>query len=184
MNKNLLLLIILIFSPYYGKAQQINPPSKEQSENFLNDITKNIKVSIDDMTKIRKSATTKNLLISTRYPLPQDKVTEYKMNNGTITNTDHDISDYASYIFKNYELVNEKNENLQMVDDNRAIYLQEFSLSEKDSNIYQDVGIPVKLNKEYSKLTGSITIEFTMPDEIKKEVKIPVDIILSNSNPQ
>jgi hypothetical protein len=73
-------------------------------------------------------------------------------------------------------LFNEKNEKLQFADNGQAIYLQEMNLWEYDKVLFQNLGIEVKLNKPFEKLKGSITMEFEMPGNIKRMVKIPVNI--------
>lgn len=91
-------------------------------------------------------------------------------------NRDDDISDFATYRFLSYELINENGEKLEFIDNKRAIYLQETSLWEYDNVLFQKLVIEVKLNKKFQRLNGHISIEFEMPHKIKKEVKIPVDI--------
>lgn len=153
--------------------------SDAESMEFLNVIAKHAKASITDITEIKKQPT--DLFgIVTRYPLSKKKLEEYHKNDGTIVNTDDDISDFATYTLKSYELINEKNKQLSFVDDGRAIYLQEYGLWEYDKILYQNVGISFKLNDKFSVLKGYVNIEFEMPHGEKKETRIPVNISIND----
>jgi len=153
--------------------------SEKETEQFLNEITKNAKASITDITEIKKQPTHEFGII-TRYSLSPKQLEEYNKNNGTIVNKEDDISNFATYTFKNYELINEKNEKLQFVDNGRDVYLQELPLWEYDNILCQNLGIGIQLNKKFEKLKGYIIIEFEMPGnlfgKINHEVKIPVNI--------
>lgn len=150
--------------------------SKEETEQFLNEITKNSKVIITDITKIEKQPINQ-FLIYTRYSLSEKQLEKIENND---INKDDDISDFASYVFKDYELVNEKNEKLQFVDNGRAVYLQEFGQWIYNNILCQNLGIKIDLDKKFEKLKGHIIIEFEMPgnlfSKMKKEVRVPVNI--------
>lgn len=152
--------------------------SDKETLQFLEDISKNAKVSITDITDITeiKKQPTDEFEIITRYPLPKKRLEEYRKNNAILTNRDDDISDFANYTIKEYKLTNEKDEDLKLVDNGKANYLQEYPLWENNHILYQNIGIPLKLNKKFEKLTGFITIEFEMPNGDKKEKQIPVNI--------
>lgn len=149
--------------------------SDKETLQFLESISKNAKVSITDITEIKKQPTDEFEII-TRYPSPKKRLEEYRKNNATLTNRDDDISDFATYTIKEYKLTNEKDEDLKLVDNGRANYLQEYPLWENNHILDQNIGIPLKLNKKFEKLTGLITIEFEMPNKTKKEKQIPVNI--------
>lgn len=178
--KYLSLLFILLITSCQNSNQPDYAFSKEETNQFLDEIVTNAKVSIGGITGIEKLPT-KELYILTRYPVSKDALKEYKANNRTIYNKDNNISDFATYTFKDNELANEKNEKLQFIDTGRAIYLQESSLWAYNTILYQNLHIEMTLNKNYSQLKGYITIEFQMPgfiSTINKEVKIPVDITI------
>jgi hypothetical protein len=149
--------------------------SESESKAFLDEITKNAKASITDITEIKKLPTDLFGII-TRYPLSKKNLDEYNKNKGTIVNKDDDISDFVTYTFKSYELISEKNVKLQFVDTGRAIYLQEHGLWDYDRVLCQNLGLELRVNDRFTKLKGYIDVEFEMPDGEKKEVKIPVDI--------
>lgn len=168
-------LFILFTFLYSCKHNSSNYKYSEiEARNFLDNITSNSKVMITDLTEIDRQPTNK-FLIYTRYPLSEKQLEEYNKQQSLINNGD-DISDFTTYTFKNYELVNERNEKLQFVDNERAVYLQKFGIWEYNNVLYQNLGIGVALNKNYEKLTGYIVIDFEMPSNITKEVKIPVNI--------
>jgi len=50
------------------------------------------------------------------------------------------------------------------------------------SSILQLISIDIRLDKKFEKLNGFITIEFEMPNEMKKETKIPVNISIEFDN--
>jgi len=176
MKKTLIILTLCIMASMTGCRQQANYKySEKETEQFLNEITKNAKVGITDITEIKKQPTDK-FGILTRCALSKKQLEEYNNNNHSIINKDDDISDFTTYVFKDYELVNEKNEKLQFVDKGRAVYLQEFGLWTYDNILCQNLGIDIDLDKKFEKLKGYIIIEFEMPKKKKKEVKIPVDI--------
>ena len=156
--------------------------SKEETETFLNEISKNAKASITDLTEINRKPADEFGII-TRYPLSKKNTEEYITNRGTVVNKDDDISDFATYTFKNYELINEKNEKLKFVDKGKAIYLQEYGLWDYHKIVYQNLGIAIDLNKKFEKLKGFISIEFKMPNGTSKEIKIPINISIYDKVP-
>lgn len=154
--------------------------SESESKEFLNDITKNAKASITDITGIKKLPTDEFGIVS-RYPLSKKNLEEFNKNSGTIISKDDDISDFASYTFKDYELINEKNVKLKFVEEGKATYLKEYGLWDHDKVLCQNVGIELQLNDKFTKLKGFIDIEFKMPDGEKRETKIPVDISVTDN---
>jgi len=48
-------------------------------------------------------------------------------------------------------------------------------IKEQDS-VYQDLGFELTINSIFNSLEGFVTIEFIMPNKMKKEVTIPVSI--------
>jgi hypothetical protein len=179
--KKLLLLTIL---PFIVSCQNSNYKySEDDTKQFLNEITKNAKVSITDITEIEKKPTDEFGII-TKYPLSKKELVEYHKNEGTLINKDDDISDFTTYTFKNYELINEKNEKLIFVDKGRAVYLQEYALWEYNKILCQNLGIEINLNQKFEKLRGYIDIEFKMPNGMNKEIKIPVNISINDKAPE
>jgi hypothetical protein len=178
--------LTLFSCQHSGKSKQPYKYSKEETAQFLSDIAQNATVTITDLTEFQKQATDECLIL-TNYPLSEKQLEEFKLNaNFYLKNKDDDISDFATYTFKEYELVNEKNEKLQFVDDGRAIYLRECGLWEYNKALCQNLAIDVRLNKNFEKLKGHIMIEFEMPGNIfgtkKKEVDIPVNISIYDKN--
>ena len=157
------------------------PYSKEETEQFLDEITKNATAYIGDITEIERQPTDE-LYIITRKSLSDKELEEYNQNSGTIYNTNDDIEDFTKNTIKDYSLVNERGEKLHVLDDGRTAYLQEYGLWVYDNVLCQNLGINITLDKKYEKLNGYITIEFIMPGtifgKIKREVKIPVNITI------
>lgn len=185
MIKNLLLLLS-IFPIIVSCNQQNNPNYKysdKETEQFLNEIAKNAKVSITDITEIKRQATDEFGII-TRHPLTNEELDEYNKNNGTIVVKDDNIYDFASYVLKDYELRNERNDKLQFVENNRSKNLQGLPLGEYNKVLYRNLGIMLKLDKKFEKLSGWITIGFEMPNGMKKEIKIPVNITINDEVPE
>jgi hypothetical protein len=164
------------------KAKEEKYTSK-QMDDFLGQITAHASTSISSYTEYKREATNEFYIV-TRYPLSKEKLKEYKQNDGTLQNNADDISDFATYTFKNYELINEKNSALQIVDHGRGTYLQEMGLWEYDSILCQNLGIDIKLDQHFERLKGFITVEFEMPNNNRKEVKIPVDISIQDKVPE
>lgn len=181
-RKTCLLMIFPIITSCQNAGEVDYPYKTAETQQFLNDITKNATASITDLTERNKQASDEFEIV-TYYPLSTDKLKAFKANGATLENKDNDISDFASYTFKTYELINEKNEKLQFVDNGRAIYLQEYGLWEYDEVMCQNLGISIKLDRKFKALRGSIVIEFEMPNKLKKEVKIPVSISVDDKLP-
>lgn len=180
--KNYLLLFAIL--PLMGSCQNSKYPyTRAESETFLNEIAKNAKAGITDMTEIKKQPADRFGII-TRYPLGKKKLDEYHKNNGSILNNDDDIADFAAYTFKSYELINEKNKKLEIVDLGKAAGLQEYGLWEYDNVVCQKIGVELKLNDKFAELKGYINVEFKMPDGIKKTLKIPVNISITDKIPE
>ncbi|SIS47295.1 hypothetical protein SAMN05421766_102118 [Zobellia uliginosa] len=157
--------------------------SKNESEQFLDEIGAKATISIGAFTE-RKKQPTSLVHLYTRYPISKTKLEEFNENNGTIINKDDDIWDFTTCTFKDYELINEKNEKLQIVDNEIAVNLQEYSLWDYDNVLCQNLGIKIKLDKEYEKLKGHILIDFEMPGKVNKKIKIPVDITIYDKLPE
>jgi len=164
------------------KAKQEKYTSK-QMDDFLGQITTHAGTSISSYTEYKREPTDEFYIV-TRYPLSKEKLKEYNQNDGTLQNSADDISDFATYTVKNYELIDEKDNTLQILDHGRGIYLQEMGLWEYDSILCQNLGIDIKLNQHYEKLKGFITVEFEMPNDNRKAVKIPVDISIHDKGPE
>jgi hypothetical protein len=182
--------LLLFLLSFMFSCQNINKPdynySKEETNQFLDEIAKNVKVTIGDITEIEKLPTDE-LYILTRYPLSKEILKEYNQNGHSIYNKDNDLPDFATYTFKDYELVNEKNEKLQFVNTGRAIYLQEGALWKYNNILCQNLSIEMKLDKKYEKIKGFITIVFQMPgfiSTINRKVKIPVDVTIYDKVPE
>jgi hypothetical protein len=183
--KNLFLLLAIF--PFMISCNGQNDPdykySDHETEQFLNEITKNAKVSITDITEIKKQPTDEFGVI-TRFPLSKKEVDEYHKNHGTIIVKDDNIYDFATYTLKDFELTNENNEKLRIVDNERSKNLQELPLWEYEKILYKNLGIVFKLNKKFEKLNGFIKIEFVMPHGMEKEIKIPVNITINDKVPE
>lgn len=171
--------LIFFLLPFFACCQnEANSGCKYTNKEaiaFLDDVIRYAGAGIDSYTEIRKK-TADQFYITSRYPLSKAQLEEFKENDSTIYDRRDDISDFASYHFKDYELFNEKNEKLQFIDNGQEVHLQEMNLGQYDNILYQHLEIEVKLNKNFEKLKGSITMEFEMPNNKKREVKIPVDI--------
>src|SRR5690606_2518796 len=170
MKKIILILILAISMQSCG--QEKYKYSDKETKQFLEEITKNTKSEISFITQNEKQPTD-NFLIVTKYPVPKEKLKEYE-KNGHIKNTFDDLSDFTTYNFKKYELINEKNKKMSIVDNGRAIYLQKFALWKHNNILYNNVGIDITLNQEFEKLNGYINIEFEMPNGMKEQTKIPI----------
>lgn len=181
------LLLLLTIFPFLMSCNRKNNPgykySDHETEQFLNEITKNAKVSITDITEIKKQPTDEFGLI-TRSPLSKKEVDEYHKNHGTIIVKNDNIYDFATYILKDFELTNENNEKLQFIDNGRSKNLEGLPLWEYEKILYRNLGIVFKLNKKFEKLNGFIKIEFEMPNRMKKEIKIPVNITINDKVPE
>ncbi|RQO74343.1 hypothetical protein DBR43_02805 [Pedobacter sp. KBW06] len=181
------LFVLLAIFPFMVSCNGQNDPnykySDQETEQFLNEITKNAKVSITDITEIKKQPTDEFGII-TRCPLSKKEVDEYHKNHGTIVVKDDNIYDFASYILKDFELTNENNEKLQFIDNGRSKNLQGLPLGEYEKILYQNLGVVFKLNKKFEKLNGFIKIGFKMPNGMEKEIKIPVNITINDKIPE
>lgn len=151
------------------------PYSDAETEQFLNEVAKNAKASITDITEIERKPSDKFGII-TKYPLGKTEIEEYNRNNGTIVNKDDNIEDFLIYQIKKYELKNEKNEVIDFVYDGKSKSLQSLPLSEYNNVLYKNLGVTFTVHLKFEKLNGFIDIEFQMLDGAKKEVKIPVNI--------
>lgn len=154
-----------------------------ETEQFLNEITKNAKVSITDLTEIKKQPTDEFGII-TRHSLAKKEVDEYNKNRGTIVVKNDNIYDFSSYLIKDYNLKNEENKMLHFVENGQSKNLQGLPLGEYDKILYRNLGIVFKLNGKFEKLDGFITIEFEMPNGMKKETKLLVNISISDKVPE
>lgn len=170
-------IIALLLFPLLSSCQNSNfKYTDKETEQFLTEIVNNAKAEINFVTENEKKPSS-DFLLASRYALSKEKQDEYR-SKGHIKNNFDDISDFGTYTFKGYELINEKNKKLKFVDNGRAVYLQKSSLTEFNNTLFQNVGINIKLNEKFEKLRGFISIEFEMPNGMKKEKKVVVDICI------
>lgn len=168
-------ILALLLLPLLSSCQNSDYKyTDKETEQFLTEIANHATAEITFVTE-NEQKPTNDFLLATRYSLSKEKRDEYKAQ-GHIKNDFDDISDFATYTFKAYDLVNEKNKKLEFVDSGRAIYLQKSSLGEYNGMLFQNVGIDIKLNEKFEKLKGFILVEFEMPNGMKKEKKVMVDI--------
>ncbi|NMB32990.1 MAG: hypothetical protein GX992_01945 [Clostridium sp.] len=185
MNKKLFYLLILIVVTSCKGGKSNHEFSKNEKDQFLNEVVKNANVVIDGITKNHREPADQ-FLILTRHPLSEEKLKEYNENNGTIYYNENDIHHYATYVIKSYELLDENRNHLYLVDYGRAPYLAASSLWRYDGILCQHLTIDLKLNEKFEKLEGYIVIEFEMPDsffkKMKKETKIPINITIDDKD--
>lgn len=169
----LLLLSILILSLHSCKQDNYKYSSTE-TEQYLTDITKNIKAEISFITE-NDQLPSDNFLIVTHFPLSQKQLSVYS-KKGYIKNTFDDFPDYTSVNLKDYELTNEKNNKVKLLDSPTDYTIKKFNLWKYDDVLSQNIGIDIYLDQKFEKLNGFISIEFEMPNGMKKEAKVPVNI--------
>lgn len=156
-------------------------PSTSEAQALLTQLGAHVMVINSDQTLIKKKPASEFDLL-TYYPLPEAKVDEYK-RNGHIVNTNNDIADFATYKVKDYDLTNEKHEKLRMKDNGRAPSLQDFSLWAYDNALCGQRGFHVKLDKTFERVTGHMTVVFEMPGSITREIRVPIDLSITDKDP-
>lgn len=180
--KKVLFLVIPILFACQSNSPANYPYSEKETKEFLDQISSNIMVLNSDLTLIHKKPA-HELDILTYYPLPRSKVEEYN-KNGHIVNKMDDIADFATYEIKDYELINEKNEKLQLLEDISAPSLQDFSLWTYNDVLCGQLGIYVKLHKNFETLKGHVTVLLAMPGNQTRNVKLPVNISITDKDPR
>jgi hypothetical protein len=175
MRNKFTLLFLPIFILFLHSCKQDNfKYTRIETEQYLNDISKNIKAEINFITESEKQPSD-SFLIVTRFPLSEKKLLEFS-KKGYLKNSFEDLPNYTSVKFKSYELRNEKNNEVKLVDNQTGYILQKFNLWKYDDVLSQNLGIDIKLDQKFEKLNGFISIEFEMPNGMKKEVKSRVNI--------
>ncbi|RZL66204.1 MAG: hypothetical protein EOP81_01330 [Variovorax sp.] len=158
---------------------------------MLTQLATHVMVINSDSTLARKKPAREFDLL-TYYPLPKAKVDEYK-RNGHIANQNNnndDIADFVTYKVKNHELLNEKQEKLQLTEDSGDYSLQDFSLWTYDKVLCSQRGIYIKLDKPFERVKGHITLVFEMPGNstgetrITREVRVPIDLSITDKDPR
>lgn len=180
MKKLLILFVIAELMISCNRQNSNYKYSDAETEQFLYEVIKNAKASITDITEIDRKPADKFGII-TRHTLSKIEVDEYNNNNGTIVNKEDNIYDFAVYKVKDYELKNEKNELLKFVDTGNSKTLNGLPLGEHNNVLYRNLGILFNLDKKFEKLNGFINIGFEMPNGMKKDVKIPINISINDS---
>jgi hypothetical protein len=152
--------------------------SKEQKNALLDTLAANIFVRIDDFTSIHHEPANK-FIILTKSLLDSAKAAEYK-ENGVLYNQDDDIEDFVTYKIIDYQLKNEKNEQLQIKIEDWDIYLQETSMSNDNGKLYRNLFSRKELNGAYEQLLGNIKVKLAIPPNIEREIDIPVNISIND----
>ncbi|WP_421945557.1 hypothetical protein [Pedobacter sp.] len=111
--KNLLILFAIILTMV--SCNNDYKYTDVETEQFLNEVIKNAKVTITDITERDRKPADKFGII-TRHTLSKEDLDEYNKSNGTIVNKADNLYDFATYQVKDYELKNEKNEFLKFFD--------------------------------------------------------------------
>lgn len=178
-----LLILLAIIQLIISCNTKNYPYSDVETEQFLNEVVKNAQATITDLTEIdRKPAEKFGIL--TKHTLSKKDLDEYNKNNGTIVNKEDNIYDFAAYHLKDYELKNEKDEVFKILDSGASKVLRGLPLWEYDNVLCRNLGILFNLYKKLEKLNGFIEIEFEMPNGMKKDVKIPVNISINDKVPE
>ncbi len=182
MKKLLQLLFLSALFACHAHSAQPYPYSADQARALLTQLSAHVLVINSDLTLIKKKPAREFDLL-TYYPLPKIKLDEYK-RNGHITNKNDDIADFVTYEIKDYELINEKNEKLQVKESSKAASLQDFALWTYDHVLSSQRGFHVKLDKPFERVKGHITLVFEMPGRITREVRVPVDLSVTDEDPR
>jgi len=181
MKKFLQLFLSALFA-YHAHAAPPYPYSEGQAKALLTHLSAHVLVINSDLTLIRKKPASEFDLL-TYYPLPKAKLDEYK-RNGHIVSTNDDIAEFVTYKIKDYELTNEKNEKLQVKESSKASSLQEFPLWTYNNVLCSQRGLQVKLDKSFERVKGHITLIFEMPGSIAREIRIPINLAITDKDPR
>ena len=179
--KKLFPLAVLATSAVLAQAAPRYPYSASETQAFLGHLAAHVMVINSDLT-LRKQAPANAFELLTHYPLPADKVDEYK-RNCQIANRKDDIADFVTYRIKDYALANEKNETLRIQDDGDPS-LQDFALWTYDNVLSGQLGLSVQLDKRFERVKGHMTIVFEMPGKLAREVRVPVDLSIRDKDPR
>lgn len=179
--KKFLPLILFVMFACETQAAPRHRYSAAEARALLEHLATHVMIINSDMTLSKKApANTFDLL--TYYPLPKDKVNEYK-RNGHIANND-DLADIVTYKIKDYALTNEKNEALQLSDNGGDAALQDFALWTYDGVLSGQLGLAVKLDKRFERVKGHMTMVFEMPGKVTREVRVPVNLSIKDEDPR
>lgn len=147
MKKLLILFVIAQLMISCNRQNSNYKYSDAETEQFLNEVIKNAKASITDITEIDRKPTDKFGII-TKYQLHKTEVEEYNRNGGIIVNKEDNIEDFLIYQIKKYELKNEKNETVDLVYDGKSKSLQSLPLGEYDNVLYKNLGVLFTVRKK------------------------------------
>jgi len=179
MKKLLQLFLCALFACH---AHAAPPYSEDQARALLTHLSAHVLIINSDLTLIKKKPASEFDLL-TYYPLSKTKLDEYK-RNGHIANTNDDIADFVTYKIKDYELTTEKNERLQVKEGSKASSLQDFALWTYDNVLCSQRGFHVKLDKPFERVKGHITLMFEMPGSITREIRIPINLAITDKDPR
>ncbi len=148
--------------------------SNEDTQLLLQEITKNIEIEPSESFDANNPGSIEILFI-TRYPLSEKQSKEYNQFGYIKTNTE-DAADSVLFRVTNYELRNQDSIAVHFVNNTKSNYLEKYALIKEQDSVYQDLGFELTINSIFNSLEGFVTIEFIMPNKMKKEVTIPVSI--------
>jgi hypothetical protein len=180
--KKLLLPVLIVMFAFGAQAAQRARLSVAEARDFLGHLVAHVMILNSDQTLIKR-APAKDFDLLTHYPLPRDQVNEYK-RNGHILSTTDELSDVVTYRIKDYALTNEKNETLRIQNDGGDSSLQDFALWTYDGVLSGQLGLSLKLDKRFERAEGHVTIVFEMPGNIAREVRVPVNLSISDKDPR
>ena len=181
MKKFLPLILFVMFACEAQGAPRYRYSAVE-AQALLEQLATHVMIINSDMTLSRKApANTFDLL--TYYPLPKDQVKAYE-RNGHITEKDDDIADFVTYKIKDYALSNEKSEALRLQESGGDASLQDFALWTYDKVLSGQLGLAVKLDKRFERVKGHMTIVFEMPGKLTREVRVPVNLSVTDKDPR
>lgn len=182
MKKLMLLLVLAISLAAQAQAAPPYPYSAEQSRTLLAQLGSHVMVINSDLT-LRKRQPAKEFDLLTYYPLSKDKVDEYQRSGQLRTKKD-DIANFVDYRIKNYQLTNEKNETLRLEEGMGAGPLENFALWTYDNVLCDQLGLYVKLDKPFERVKGHITLVLQMPGKVTQEIRVPVDLSVTDKDPR
>ena len=182
MKKLILLLVLAISLATQAHAAPRYPYSAQESRALLAQLAVHVMVINSDLT-LRKKQPAKEFDLLAYYPLSKDKVEEYK-RTGQLREKKDDIANFVTYKITDYQLSNEKNESVKLVEDTDSGPMESFALWTYDDILSGQLGVYVKLDKAFERVKGHMTLVLELPGKVTREVRVPVELSVKDKDPR
>lgn len=147
---------------------------------LLQTLGQNMLASITDITESQRKPTNE-FVLTTHYPLSDQEIEALQSIEGKEGSFGTGLVDGIKCAVTNISLHNETGAEMVLADTIQyPIYLQRFGMWNHEDKLSQNLGIPIRLNSQFSSLKGNMSLKLQFGEDTEELIQIPVEINISD----